>query len=127
MRLLVALTMVVAATAWAQVNVNMLTRLEVQEAARFTDGVVMDCPLNSYDPAEVWPVCVDTSATRWSQRELMQWADYGLSDWRVYESWRDEGDYVLLTLVHPQRRELLLVAVSDGGTMVVYTLVPLGE
>ena len=95
------------------------TRIEIQEAAAFTDGFVIPCP-DAFNPSDFHVVCVDTSETGWTAAQLRDWADYGLSHWRVFTAWTREDRYWMQTLVNFAREEMLMIFVLNDASKVVY-------
>ena len=102
------------------------TRIEIQEAAAFTDGFVIPCP-DAFNPSEFHVVCVDTSETGWTAAQLRDWSDYGLSHWRVYNAWTREDGNWMLTLVNFTREELLIILVTGDASRVVYVASSLAD
>lgn len=118
-RTLAAITLLAALTiAAAQVSTS--TRLEIMEAAAFTDGFLIDC--RGTPNPDILSVCVDTSRTPWDAFDLMEWSDYGLSRWAIDRAWtRDpQGRWYDLQLYREDRRELLMITVFIDGTTVMY-------
>lgn len=102
------------------------TKLEIQEAAAFTDGFVIRCP-EAFEHVDFHVVCVDTSETGWNAAQLRDWSDYGLGHWRVFTAWTREDNYWMLTLAHFAREEMLMIFVMSDARMVVYVAASLAE
>lgn len=114
-----ALLALLVSTASAQ-RLSTATRLEVQAAAAFTDGFLVECPPALQSPEFEW-TCVNTASTGWSADQLRDWSDYGLGAWTIWEAWRYQEDgYWSLVLMHAARSELLMVSVMQNGLMVIY-------
>lgn len=102
------------------------TRLEIQEAAAFTDGFVIRCP-EAFEHVEFYVVCVDTSETGWTAAQLRNWSDYGLSHWRVFTAWTREDTYWMLTLANFAREEMLMIFVMNDASKVIYVAASLAD
>lgn len=125
-RIITILTLALAlGTALAQAyEPDWNTRIEVQEAAKFTDGIIVPCP--SGFSTDDYAVCVDVSQTPWDVYDLMNWSDYGLSHWRILQSWERSGtgsnEVYMMGLFHPARGEGILIGVTRH--MVFYSVWP---
>jgi len=95
------------------------TLIEIQEAAAFTDGFLIPCP-GALEHSDFHFVCVDTSETGWNAAQLRDWADYGLSHWRVITAWTRKDGYWTQALAHFVREEVLVIFVTSDARMVIY-------
>lgn len=107
-------------------NISFDTKIEIQEAAAFTDGFIIECPPEFVVP-NLHSVCVSTRETGWSEAQLRNWSDYGLGHWRVYKNWEyDNGGWVL-ALLHIGRQEAMFIAILDSGNLIWYAAQYVGE
>lgn len=122
-KILLTLIALALAFAFADGPVDPMTRVEVQEAAAFTDGFVVVCPETlQMEGREV--VCVNTGDTGWTASDLREWSMYGLHQWRVFKAWAesDGGGSWTTMLYRLDRMDTISITVYGSGFLVFYTM-----
>lgn len=122
-RILVTLVALSLAFAFADGPIDPMTRIEVQEAAAFTDGFIVVCP-DTLISEHFETVCVNTGATGWSADDLREWSMYGLHEWRVFKAWTqsDGGGSWTTMLYRTDRMDVVSITVYGSGFLVFYTM-----